>query len=108
MPANLANSKTHDESTQRHRLAPVDCIEERCSGSLGKALECKNLLQAELIEIRQVPDETSIDQLRNGFPAQSLDIEGRLRREVFDGALQLGWTDRLSSAVEIGAFSCDS
>ncbi len=59
------------------------------------------------IQIRQRADQPRVHQLGHGFLSKPVDVQRGLRREVFDGPLELRRTDRLSGAVIVGALARD-
>ena len=82
-------------------FAVLQCLDEIVGGFFAHAFQAGQGVGVQAVQVGDVVDEFFVDQLFDQFVAESFDVHGAPRGEVFDGFLALRF------AVQAASAACD-
>src|SRR4029453_2444713 len=98
--AHHADAQAVEEAREPAGLRRLDGAVKIGGGLLGQALELRELLHREVIEIREVVDDSLVHQLGDDALAQVLDVHGPAPAPVEEALLELGGAGAIGAAPD--------
>src|ERR1700674_5610462 len=93
-PADVVDAEGTEKSQKRCRFAGVDAVEQILGGLVGKTIERQQLRLCQVVEVRWVFDQLSVDQLLQRRVTKALDVERAYEvPQVLEHLGGAGWID---------------
>ena len=98
----VADAQREQDTLKRNRLALGQAVQKVVHRFLGHALQRQQLICGQGVQIRHIPKEAGVHQLRHGFFPEPIHIHGLPRDEMLNAASHLGGTIRGVHAIVLG------
>src|SRR3989338_5040812 len=95
----MADAQGGQESGQSRVLTLLQGIQEILRGLVRHTLQAGQLSLVQIVEVRDVCDQSPVHELVDELLSQSLDVHGAARAEKLEALFQLGGTREARAAV---------